>query len=94
MDLGPMELIIIFAVFLLLFGANKLPSLGEGLGKALRSFKEAMRGDGEGASPPAPPNGAPAKAEPQLPPAGPQAQVPPAGQSAEPVEGDGKGAGS
>jgi sec-independent protein translocase protein TatA len=90
MDLGPMELIIVFLVFLLLFGANKLPSLGEGLGKALRSFKDAMRGDAEGSSPAAA-RGEQAKAQPQLPPA----QVPPVSPVAkteERVERGGKGA--
>ncbi len=43
MDLGMGELIVIFLVVLLLFGANKLPALGEGLGKAIRGFKAGMR---------------------------------------------------
>ncbi len=47
MDLGIGELIVIFLVVMLLFGANKLPGLGEGLGKALRSFKDAMAGKDE-----------------------------------------------
>ncbi len=43
MDLGMGELIVIFLVVLLLFGANKLPALGEGLGKAMRGFRDAVR---------------------------------------------------
>ena len=39
--LGMQELLIIFAIVLLLFGGKKLPELGKGLGKAIRGFKEA-----------------------------------------------------
>ncbi len=39
------ELLIILAVFVLLFGATKLPQLGSSLGQAIRNFK---RGFGEG----------------------------------------------
>jgi sec-independent protein translocase protein TatA len=35
------ELLIILFVFVLLFGATKLPQLGESLGKGIRSFKRA-----------------------------------------------------
>ncbi len=45
MDLGLGELVVIFLVVLILFGANKLPALGEGLGKAIRSLKEGVRGE-------------------------------------------------
>lgn len=41
--LGTGELLVIFAIFLLVFGASRLPELGKGLGEGLRSFKEAMR---------------------------------------------------
>ncbi len=37
------ELLLILAVVVLLFGANKLPQLGQGLGEGLRSFKKAFR---------------------------------------------------
>jgi sec-independent protein translocase protein TatA len=36
------ELLLILAVLVLLFGANKLPQLGKGLGEGLRSFKRAF----------------------------------------------------
>ena len=39
--LGMQELLIILVVGLLLFGANKLPEVGSGLGKAIRNFKRA-----------------------------------------------------
>jgi sec-independent protein translocase protein TatA len=38
----PMHLLIIFGIVLLIFGPNKLPELGKGLGQSIRSFKEAM----------------------------------------------------
>ncbi len=43
MDLGMGELIVIFLVVLILFGGNKLPALGKGLGEALRGFREGMK---------------------------------------------------
>ncbi len=42
--LGVPELLIIFFVILLLFGAKKLPDLAAGLGKGLREFKKATHG--------------------------------------------------
>ncbi|MCW2846863.1 MAG: twin-arginine translocation protein TatA/E family subunit [Marmoricola sp.] len=43
-NLGPTELIIIFAVLVLLFGAKKLPELARGSGRALRIFKAETKG--------------------------------------------------
>lgn len=39
------ELLIIGFIVVLLFGANKLPALGAGLGQGIRSFKKAFSGD-------------------------------------------------
>ncbi|MFQ5753009.1 MAG: twin-arginine translocase TatA/TatE family subunit [bacterium] len=39
--IGMQELIIIFLVVLLLFGAKRLPELARGLGKGIREFKKA-----------------------------------------------------
>ena len=39
--MGGMELVLIFAVILLLFGAKKLPELARGLGKGINEFKKA-----------------------------------------------------
>lgn len=39
------ELLIIGFILVLLFGANKLPQLGAGIGGAIRSFKKGMSGD-------------------------------------------------
>jgi sec-independent protein translocase protein TatA len=41
---GPFELIVIFFVILLLFGAKRLPEIGRSLGKSLRDFKNAIQG--------------------------------------------------
>jgi sec-independent protein translocase protein TatA len=40
--LGMPELIIILLIVVVLFGANKLPQLGAGLGEGIRSFKKAI----------------------------------------------------
>jgi sec-independent protein translocase protein TatA len=40
--LGLPELLIILLIVLVLFGANKLPQLGKGLGSAIRNFKDGM----------------------------------------------------
>ncbi|WP_275403235.1 twin-arginine translocase TatA/TatE family subunit [Nocardioides limicola] len=42
--LGPLELVLILAVLLLLFGAAKLPELARGTGRALRIFKAETKG--------------------------------------------------
>jgi sec-independent protein translocase protein TatA len=48
--LGIWELILILAIFLLLFGAKRLPEIGGSLGKGIREFKESIEemNDGEG----------------------------------------------
>jgi sec-independent protein translocase protein TatA len=47
MGLRMPELILIFVIILVLFGANKLPQLGAGLGQGIKSFKKALGGDDE-----------------------------------------------
>ena len=42
-NLGFQELIIIFAVALLLFGPSQLPKLARGMGNAMKEFRRAMR---------------------------------------------------
>ena len=39
------ELIIILVVLLLVFGAGKIPQLGDALGKGIRNFKKATQED-------------------------------------------------
>lgn len=37
-----MELILILVIVLIIFGAGKIPQLGEGLGKAIKGFKKSV----------------------------------------------------
>lgn len=39
---GWMELLVVLAIVLVVFGAGKLPQLGEGLGKAIKGFKKSV----------------------------------------------------
>lgn len=41
---GPMEMLIILAIFLLLFGGRQLPSLMKNLGASAREFKKGVQG--------------------------------------------------
>ncbi len=52
--LGMGELVVILLIVVILFGANKLPQLGKGLGEGIRSFKKSFGGEDEEkpASPP------------------------------------------
>lgn len=43
-NLSSGELVLIFAVILLLFGAKRIPELARGLGKGIREFKDASSG--------------------------------------------------
>lgn len=41
--LGTQEILIILVIALVIFGAGKLPQIGEGLGKAIKNFKKAAK---------------------------------------------------
>ena len=41
--LGMPELLVIMVIILVIFGANKLPQIGEGLGKGIRNFKKGVK---------------------------------------------------
>jgi len=43
-DIGGPEVMLILFIFLLLFGANKMPELARGIGKSIREFKKAASG--------------------------------------------------
>ena len=43
MNLGVPELIIILAIVILIFGANRLPEIGRGIGRGIRNFKDATK---------------------------------------------------
>ncbi|MDR3667116.1 MAG: twin-arginine translocase TatA/TatE family subunit [Ignavibacteriaceae bacterium] len=44
-DLGVGKILLILLVFMVLFGAKKLPDLAKGLGKGIRDFKKALKED-------------------------------------------------
>ena len=80
--IGGWEVVVIFAVILLLFGAKKLPELARGLGQGIREFKKATRevtDEIQNAHDDAPP--APQR---RLPPAGSQPQSEPTAPAAAP----------
>jgi sec-independent protein translocase protein TatA len=44
--LGTTEIILILAIVLLLFGGKKIPELMRGLGRGVKEFKDASKGEG------------------------------------------------
>ncbi len=46
-SLGMGELLVILVIVILIFGVNKIPQLGKGLGEGIRNFKSALKGDEE-----------------------------------------------
>ncbi len=51
MRLGTTEIILILAVVLLLFGGKKIPELMKGLGKGMKEFKDASKGEDSSTTP-------------------------------------------
>ena len=47
LGLGGQEMLFIFLAVLLLFGGNKIPELMRGLGRGMKEFKDASKGEGE-----------------------------------------------
>ena len=47
--IGMPELLIILAIVIVIFGANRLPGLGRGIGSAIRNFKDEMGPGGKDA---------------------------------------------
>jgi sec-independent protein translocase protein TatA len=41
--LGIGELLVILVIVMIIFGAGKLPEIGEGLGRGIRSFRKAVK---------------------------------------------------
>ncbi|MBN1566984.1 MAG: twin-arginine translocase TatA/TatE family subunit [Acidobacteria bacterium] len=41
--LGTTELIVILVIVVLIFGVNKIPQLGKGLGEGIRNFKSSIK---------------------------------------------------
>jgi sec-independent protein translocase protein TatA len=47
MRLGPVEIGLILVIVLIVFGVGKLPQVGGALGKGLREFRQAVKGEEE-----------------------------------------------
>jgi sec-independent protein translocase protein TatA len=47
--LGLPEMLIVLFIVILIFGANRLPDIGRGIGKGIRNFKDATK-DGANAN--------------------------------------------
>jgi len=45
--IGMPELVVILVIVLIIFGAGKLPQIGEGIGKGIRNFRKATTKDQE-----------------------------------------------
>lgn len=43
--LGFPEMVVILIIALVIFGPSRLPQLGEGLGKAIKGFKDGLKDD-------------------------------------------------
>ena len=43
--IGPMEALIILLIVVVIFGAGKIPQLGAGLGKGIKNFQRALKGE-------------------------------------------------
>ena len=43
MGIGANQILLILLVAVLIFGASKLPQIGEGMGKAIRNFKKSVK---------------------------------------------------
>lgn len=50
MGIGIPELLIILTIIILIFGANRLPEIGRGIGKGIRNFKDATKDSKESSS--------------------------------------------
>ena len=46
-SLGLPELLVILAIVFIIFGANRLPGLGRGIGSAIKNFKDEMKDPSE-----------------------------------------------
>lgn len=42
---GVQELLVIFLILVLLFGASRLPQIGRGIGEGIRNFKTGLKSD-------------------------------------------------
>ncbi len=47
LGLGPWEIILLLIIVLIIFGAGKIPQIGAGLGKGIKNFQKAIKGEDE-----------------------------------------------
>ncbi len=47
MKFGPLEIGLILLIILIIFGAGKLPQVGEAMGKSIRNFRKAQTSEDE-----------------------------------------------
>lgn len=47
LGMGTQEIIVVLIIILLLFGGKKIPELMKGLGRGVKEFKDASKGEGE-----------------------------------------------
>lgn len=47
LGIGPLELVIVLAILIVIFGPKRLPGLGRSLGAGMREFKESVTGSGK-----------------------------------------------
>lgn len=97
---GPLELLLLFAVVLLIFGAKRIPEIARGIGKGIREFKDAtseisreLEAEGQKRQinqPQAPQQGAPQARQPQQDPA-PQSSQPKAPEETDEQRSKGQG---
>ena len=46
-SIGPMELVVILAIAVLLFGGKKIPEVAKGIGEGIKNFKNALKAENE-----------------------------------------------
>lgn len=51
---GAMELLVILAIVVIIFGASKLPQLGRGLGEGISNFRDGLKAKDDKALPKSP----------------------------------------
>lgn len=45
LDISPLQIVILLAIVLLIFGTDRVPEIGRNLGRGLREFKDGIVGD-------------------------------------------------
>lgn len=50
-NVGPMEILVVLVIALVVFGPKRLPELGSSLGRSVRGFGQAIKGEDEDEKP-------------------------------------------